>query len=514
MRTIHFLALLVPAIALHAGCSHYFPQKTTSDPLKKPHVVEKPLPTATKVLVDGPALALGQPEQDIAAKRQFVDRFQALIKENRFGAARLYVQRHPDLALDALRDAAAESADLKSQGSLAQAYDECCSATNSAYSWQVCMQTLAARPDALKNYRETRMRVMLCLRNGQFAEAMQIDLVRATQPLGQVHLMIEAYQLAGVSCMLADQPAGAAAAFQQAAAQARDSAPHQSAHVMLLLSEAQRRSGDNSGAVQTWTAATTLISNLLTLPKPLIDPTLWDRAVYLQPVGVDFPPQVLQNFTQLYRGPSVPLDLQPAMNIVQAQLDGSDKPSVPAIIAACLGTWRLNRHEAQQGLLLLKRAEALGTVEAATGWTRLTQAKALTALGQTSTSTALLIQLAGAKDNSPVSLAAAAELGSLKLHEGMTQQGLSLLRRGLTAQPEVQWPNRAAAEADLGLAYLMLGDEKNGMNWLERAQGHFRAQQDVEALAQTYWNQSKYFEHAKNKERMASCEQELRTLQF
>ena len=53
-----------------------------------------------------------------------------------------------------------------------------------------------------------------------------------------------------------------------------------------------------------------------------------------------------------------------------------------------------------------------------------------------------------------------ATLGTTKLQAGSTKQGFNLLRRAVEEDETVDWPGRAGAEADLGLAYLLIGNEQ------------------------------------------------------
>jgi hypothetical protein len=59
------------------------------------------------------------------------------------------------------------------------------------------------------------------------------------------------------------------------------------------------------------------------------------------------------------------------------------------------------------------------------------------------------------------------------------------------------WPERAEAEADLGLAYLLMGDEASGLRWLHSGQKGFEmARKDAE-LVQSLENEAEYLAQAK-----------------
>jgi hypothetical protein len=62
-----------------------------------------------------------------------------------------------------------------------------------------------------------------------------------------------------------------------------------------------------------------------------------------------------------------------------------------------------------------------------------------------------------------------------KLQQGSAHEGFNLLRNAVEEGAAAAWPARAEAEADLGLAYLMIGDEASGRRWLQRPQQGFEA---------------------------------------
>jgi hypothetical protein len=83
-------------------------------------------------------------------------------------------------------------------------------------------------------------------------------------------------------------------------------------------------------------------------------------------------------------------------------------------------------------------------------------------LDQPAAATAPLVRLAGSSDPQ-LSRVAMAALGTAKLQTGSTKQGFNLLRRAVEEDETIDWPGRAEAEADLGLAYLLVGNEQVGL---------------------------------------------------
>ena len=144
--------------------------------------------------------------------------------------------------------------------------------------------------------------------------------------------------------------------------------------------------------------------------------------------------------------------------------------------------------------------------------TYLAQARALVQLQQRSAAVAILMQLSASKQQ-PIDRAALADLGSLKVQDGATQQGLQFLKRA--CEPcATDWPGRAQAEADLGLTYLMLGQEQDGLQALQRARAAFQAAGDEESYAKALWNELQYFEHVGQKKPAELARAELERMQF
>lgn len=510
-RAAAFSGLVLAWLAT-SGCTSHLSErglKSKSDPTS-----EKPVAGSLKVVVDSAALALGQPEQDAEQRRKFLDRFARKLTEQRFAAARQLVELHPDLALDILRDAAAGELDDRQLLALAEFHDDQMGVSGTPGSWRSC---LAARPNlgaAWTSYTKLRADLLMHIRNGEFPAASKVNLPRSAAACNQPLLALEAAQLQGTALMLANQPAEAAVALNQAAQMAASLSQQQTANILLLVSESRRRANDNAGANAAWADATQLSGNMLAGPRPIFDCAFWEKASYLHPVGISWPPAFLDGLSALARQSRLPVPLQPVGPVALCSLGTSPHAAADASLWACLGYWHLERHEFQKALTALKRAESSSQSPDAAAWLRLGQAQALSSVGQTQAATATLLQQVAQNDHAPVTRAAMAELGALKVHAGATQQGVSLLRQALETNPRVDWPGRPHAEADLGLALLLSGDERGGLAWLHQARGSFEARGDMQSVSQTLWNEARYCEQIKNKERMAALDQQHKSLQF
>jgi len=494
-----------------AGCSKVSSTFSTGK-LPSAEANTKSLPPAgpTTVRVDSTALALNQPEQEIAVRRAFVERFQQLLNEQREAAARLWIERHPDLAWEMLRDAAPPHEPWMTR--LAEFHDAQCG-NDPANSWRSVLAMRETTPGQDAPYREARSEFMRKLRSGKFAEAHAIDLVTPARATGQTLLEIDAWHQTGIAHLLAEQPAAAVGALEQCVRLAANYAPHQAVHVQLLLSEARRRAGDHQRAAADWTSAVAHAADLLVRPTPIADPTFWDRAMYLQPVQHQWPEAVVTRVNQLVqRGASQGRPVALAQIITAVQQSG-EPPQPMLYVAASLASWKLERGDPQGAVVAFKRAETVAS-PAVKDWLRIAQAKAMARMEQASAATAILAPIAGREDHTPVRYAAMADLGSLQLHNGRVQQGVNLLRRASEEQPQVEWHGKSLALADYALALLMVGEETKGLARLEEAKRRFEAEGDVESLAKCLWNEAQFLKQAGQKKELAAVERDLEKMRL
>ena len=106
-----------------------------------------------------------------------------------------------------------------------------------------------------------------------------------------------------------------------------------------------------------------------------------------------------------------------------------------------------------------------------------------------------------------------ATLGTAKLRAGGTKQGFNLLQRAVEEDESIDWPGRAEAEADLGLAYLLVGNEQHGLHWLHRAQARFESAGAHGHLVQSLENEMQYLRQAKKPKEAKAIQKRLSALQ-
>ena len=504
-RTTPYLlqAAMLLIAALAAGCSGLL-----SDTRPKPVEALAPAaaPPGLRVRVGGDGFALGDIEQSSLTPQQYVERTEELVRAGRLAAAARWVQRYPDLAQTVLIDATASRVSLPVLHLIAAAHDEQVTCGTLQAGWRALVADRERDPQAYAEYDQRRSRCLALLQNGQAREALELDVLAAVPPASPAVLRIDALRLQGLGLILDERPREAAEAFLSARQTAGSDFPYASANLALLHSDALRRAGDGPGADQAWQEAAFLAADLAVSRLPLGEPILWERTAYLRPAPSPWPEHVLRQLEAACArsGLTFPSRDAPPTGLRSA---GADE----AVLWANIGQWRLLRDEPQAALVALKRAESQTSDRLASGRLQLLQARALLRLGQTSAATAVLVQLAGGSDPR-LARPAQAVLGTARLTQGGTQQGVQLLRQAVEADPSLPWPERAEAEADLGLAHLLVGDEAAGLDWLHRAQDAFEAAAQYDALHQSLANELAYLERTDRKDQTQQTRQRLERL--
>jgi hypothetical protein len=472
---------------------------------------KKPVATGTQVRTSGDGFALGDVERATLSPQQFVDRLGAHLRAGKMHNARRLVELFPDAALAVLRDPKSVNASSEIVAAVADAHDRQCHRGDGP-SWAAVARDRAAQPARYAEFDDKRRRFMIDVQDGRVQDALLLGLAVPAGAPGQA-LAIDVANLKGIALVLDNRPREAVDAFQQAL-QATGSAgcpgnsqPYEAANLLLLLSDAQRRAGDSAAAERTWLAAADLVTTLAAGPAPIADPILLERAAYLRPANLPWPQPAQQRLCDA----SVRLGVVfPAVKL-QAGAPPQASVTEEASLWTVIGHWRLARDESQAALVALKRAESMTASPLAAGRLQIAEARALVRLGQTAAATAVLINLA--EQNDPqIARPAMALLGTLKLRQGVIQQGFNLLHAAVEQDPTLAWPERTQAEADLGLAYLIVGDESSGLRWLHEAQQSFESAGQREELVQSLENEAAYLDQVKKQDLAKEVRQRLQSL--
>src|SRR5262245_7719363 len=427
-----------------------------------------------QVKTGGACLDLGKSCQPAYGLDEFVAKVTELLVAERRESARNLVQLYPDLCDQVLRQTTDAQAAMPAMQWIAQIHDVQLGLKDSPLSWSGMLQTRAANPGRYAVYDRARKQVQDLMQAGKPAEAATVKLAKLAQnPL----LEIDAHRLIGEVLLQADKSPQAATELTAALERTQNGNPYQSAHVLLLLAEAKRRSGKFEDAVGAWQQAAMFASQLLRSATPVHDPMLWESAAFLRPVSSTWPEGVTQAVRPT-QGPST-------ANAAEAWLWRR------------VGQWHLDRGEPQGALLAFKRADALTPEPDLHDELLLLQAASLAQINQTGSAVALLTPLVD-KPKPAVAAGALAMLGTLKLQTGAGAQAITLLKKAIEIGKNVNWHGRAEAEADLALAYLHTGDSTNGLRTLSQAKQLYQNIGNTPMLLQCLENEATYWEHAGN----------------
>ncbi len=163
-----------------------------------------------------------------------------------------------------------------------------------------------------------------------------------------------------------------------------------------------------------------------------------------------------------------------------------------AVVWAIIGVQSLTRRESQNAILAFKKSEALATSQLLKNELQMHQAVAMIAGGQHGPASAILLRLSSSEGL--LADRAKAILATMKLQNGSIAQGMNLLQSAIKTSD--RWPTneRLRAHADYGLALLMRGREKQGVQLLNQVFDEFAANKSYEHATQCLWNLAKYFQ--------------------
>jgi hypothetical protein len=504
MRNTGCVLLLVAAV-LQGGCTGV-PNSLAFWHEDKPAPQAKPVAGPTQVRASGDGFALGDVERATVTPQQFTDRLSEHLRGAKLRDARRLVQQFPDVALAVLRDPRSVNASGDILAVIADAHDRQCHRGDGP-AWAAVAHDRAVQPARYADFEDKRRQFMTHVQNGRVKEAQQLGLAAPTGAPGSV-LAIDVLNLTGIALMLDNRPREGVAAFQQALQAAGNSQPYEAVNLLLLLSDAQRRAGDNAAAEQTWLSAAESVTELADGPLPILDPILLERAAYLRPASSSWPAPAQRRLSDMSVRLGIVFPVSTPQISTAPQVNFTDEAPLWTVI----GRGRLARNESQAALVALKRAESMTSNPLAAARLQIAETRALVRLGQASAASAMLIHLAGQNDPQ-IARPAMAVLGTLKLSQGAVQQGFNLLHSAVEQDSALVWPERTQAEADLGLACLMMGDEEAGMRWLHNAQQSFESAGECEQLVQCLENEAAYLVQAKKDDLAKAVRKRLELLQ-
>ena len=297
--------------------------------------------------------------------------------------------------------------------------------------WAALCKDRAEHPEHYAAQDAARKQVVEHLHSGHAKEAADVRLAATAKGTPGVVLELDALQLTGEALVQADRSKEAVAVLAQANKLAGSAFPHQTVKILLLLSDAERRSGQDSKAAATWKEAAELAASLLESPHALADPAMWERLAYLRPVNTPWPSVIA---LELNRRPKTLASLTVPPIIVQASVGATPSGRIDvneAQVWAMIGQWRFNRSEPQGALLAFKQGQTFAQDQVSRDRLELCDARSLAQMNQRAAAVAILTRLAE-KQDSELAQPAFAVLGSLLFNEGQTAQSLRCFAR--------QWP--------------------------------------------------------------------------
>ena len=496
--------LMMAMVGAALGCSRWsLPKLNFDEPAEK-----KPTSGPLQVKVD----AHGQPLRDgqltSPAVPELLQRADSLLADERRLSLRHEVAQRMDTAVEMLRGLTEDQAPLPATKAIATAYDELLSIP-AGNGWSAIVEAAQSRQPAVVAYAKERRDWLDSLRQGVVRSLDGKSLSQAAAQTPGKMLIVDAWQLRGVTALVSNEPTKAVEAFEQARQISTAIDPYQTVQIGLLLSDALRRAERSPEADQVWQATVSAAGQLVERTPMVIDPGFWDKASYLRPVSLMWPDDVVARLER--RGPFIVAEANrgtPKLGPELNRLPGDQE----AIVWAWIGASLLERAETQSALVAFKRAESSAQNESLRLSCRLQQAHALARLGQSAAATALLVTLSGDKEPA-ISKAAMAALGSLKLHQGDLSAAHRLLAKALDEGTPAVWPDRAQSEADFGLVTIMRGDNANGLQRLHNAQRQFESQGDQLSLARSLWNEQKFLEHTGKKDEALAVQRRWKTIE-
>jgi tetratricopeptide (TPR) repeat protein len=458
--------------------------------------------------VDMDTAGLDLPQTRLTTE-EFISKIEAALRMERPATARRWVLRFPDLAVDALRRFGSASISLTTLEFIAEAYDACRLSKPQSPGWRVLIREFGASSTRFSAFLHAQQTYHDHLINGYPQSASRVMLIETARDCFPGLLEAEGHRLTGLALMLGERPQEAADQFNKAATILRDLYPHEAAEAKLLASEAARRIEQERLSIESWQESLLLAAALHDRGTLRPASVLWERLANLAPAQAMWTGEIramLQSTAEKLVGLSWPKGES------KNKGDGFvDNDSHWVFIWTCIGSWRLERNEPQLALLAFARAQSQAPVGEWRERLRCLQAKALLWSGQRQAASGMLGSLALSPDPR-TSAPALALRGTMELERGNVNEGSAILRRALS-DPNIDWPDRASAEADLGLVYLLQGNEAEGLMWLRAAEDRMAKSGRTGRLVQCLENQMRYWERAVRPERVSEIRERIRRLE-
>ncbi|MFO1066355.1 MAG: hypothetical protein U0892_21060 [Pirellulales bacterium] len=432
-------------------------------------------PPARTIRFDGHEIVLGDAETSGMDTVQLVTLVESFTAQKRFRSAAYVIEGHRETAERMLSERWATGPSEAVVQFVAFVCSRRCSSRES--DWTSLLQFAQQHPEPARRYQEIRNAFARELQSVDPSNERAGELQRASQEIGHPLVKIDCLRLLGLRELVAERNGWAESLCRQAVDCALASGNSQiGAELKLMVAESTMRGGQREQAEEAWQSAIQIHMAGRGESSP-IDTAFWLTAEKTRPVTAAWPQALTSMFSRQCK---------------QVGCAGELNPETCLWVG--VGQSQYERGEMQSALLCFKRAETTA-LQANHPWLRIAQARCLVEMNQGAAAAALLSGPAAGSDPS-ASAAATCTLGSAKLKSGAYQQGAQLLTKGLASvSPEVEWPGKHRALADLALAQLIIGDTEPGLNVLHAAQTQFAAAGETLLLIQSLVNEKRLLEH-------------------
>lgn len=474
------------ALASLVGCTSSLPPAPDAQTLPKD---ARPQGKAS-IRLSGKGLVIPDEQTARLSKRDLLKRLSSLLKQEKRASARALVKRYPDVSLYALRTMTSKTLSRSESLWLAHYYDETTGGSRPG-AWSTAVEKQRAEPTLFQSFLERRQELWRDLESGRFQEAASTQLVARlpAQHRGGAFAR-EGYRLMGLAHLAAAQPKQALSKLAEARRRS-DGQPHEAFELELLMTMAASRLGRREDAQKHWERSLEK-GVCLGEDSALNDPKLWQQAVALWPEGATFASSVIEFFK----------DRAPGLGTAPASQD-----SQKALVYRLIADEALGRREYQSALLAAKRMETSAPEQSQEA--RLLQARSLVGLGQIGSATSIFVDLCKTGSGS-IKDQSMALLGSLKVQQSELRVGLTLLHKSLLGD---RFEGRGRARADLGLAYLLCGEEERGLQALREAQRFFRSRGQTTKLLRCLGNEVKYYKHSGREDQAAALRLKMQLIE-
>lgn len=487
---------LIGVCTFASGCTQWAndePRGSWSTPLKifstdrsrdedeseKPSGSVVSVPRAREIRFEGNEIVLGDSEAINSTPWDLIEQVKTHIETEHWSLARRTTLYQSDTSRQALLQAAAGDARMVTLQLMADTLDR----VEQQAVWTRLLEDRVQRAWVHDEFQAARQRTMSSMQNGDMTLALTGELPAIAERTGQSVLVAESWRLVGIAHLIAESPAQAIEAWQKGLEQpSLDLASR--IDLMSLQAVALQRIGDDARASVVWQDSMRTALELQFRNADWTDFRFWKRSLEFGEMRQDWPTDVADQLGRL-----CVQELGPVFMDTNLARSGSQVDST----AWCYLGIAASRAELPQAALVAYKRGEIGVASPAQSWVRLAQAKMLIQLGQDQAATMILGTLATNPDPT-LRQAAQATLGSMKASAGSIEQGVALLEKSLASDTANHWSGQAGFRADLGLAYLMVGRNEQGLRSLHVAQEQFQQMGDAVGLVQALENEAKYHE--------------------